>query len=930
MEATRFKRWKELPTMEQKRPDPDALLAQVKAEEAREQRGKLKIFFGAAAGVGKTYTMLQEGRAKYAEGVDVVVGYAEPHCRPETEAVLLGMEILPYKMIEYRGAKLKELDLEAALKRRPELILVDELAHTNAPGMLHTKRWQDVEELLRAGIDVYTSLNVQHLESLNDVVAQITGVIVRETLPDAVFEQADEIELIDLPPDDLLERFKEGKIYVAGQAERAMQSFFRKANLAALRELALRRAADRVNAQVQSARQEQFVRQTWPTADRVLVCITPSPSSAKVIRTAKRIAVATHAEWIAAYVETPKLSRLSDKARDRLLRNVRLAERLGAETVTLSGHNTVDEIINYARSRNVTRIIVGKSDRPRWVNLLFGSFVEELIHRSGEIDVHVVHGGGEKEEPSAEMMPRDELPVDWPQYARATFVVAICTGIVEVMFLLWPSFEPANLVMVYLVGAVVVATRYGRGPAVYAPILSVLALDFFFVNPRFEFAVHDTQYLITLVVMLGVALFISTLTVRIREQAQESRQRERRTEALYRMAGQLAGTAGMGKILEVAVRHVEEVFHSKVALLLPDADGRLTVRAASDSTMGRSIPELAVANWAFDNGQIAGRGTDTLPASEALYLPLIAGRGVIGVMGIVATRTHQLLAPEQRQLLEAFADQISLALERAELAETARQAEVKAETEALRSTLLSSVSHDLRTPLAVITGASSSLLEDDTGVEPPARRDLIQTIYDESNRLARLVGNLLDITRLEAGAVQLSRQLHPLEEIVGSALNRMDKQLEGRKLETSIPGDLPMVSVDGVLIEQVLINLLDNATRYTPPGTAIQVTAKAQDGQVMVEVADNGPGLGPGEEERIFEKFYRGASTGSQRGSGLGLPIARAILAAHGGRIWAENRPAGEGGGAAFRFTLSAEGTPPVRHLSKAAGNHQPDDMRHH
>lgn len=893
--------------MDEKRPDPDALLAQVKADETKAKRGKLKVFFGAAAGVGKTFAMLSDGRTRYAEGTDVVVGYAEPHARPETEALLLGMEILPYNFVEYRAARLKEFDLDAALKRKPELILVDELAHTNAPGLRHAKRWQDVEELIQAGIDVCTTLNVQHLESLNDVVAQITGIVVRETLPDDIFEKADEIELIDLPPDDLIERLEEGKVYIPAQAEQATRSFFRKSNLTALRELALRKTADRVNAQVQSARQEQFARQTWPTAERILVCITDSRSSTRLIRTAKRMAVALHAEWIVAHVETPRLQGMSNDARDRLLQNFHLAERLGAETVTLSGSNVAEEIVNYARSRNVSKIVVGKPDRPRWREVLLGSIVDDLIRASGEIDVEVIRGGAVGPEKRAFLPRRREQPFDWRPYAHAVLTVATCSGVAGLIHFAWPWFDLSNLVMVYLVGVVIVAARFGRGPSAFAAVLAVAAFDFFFVPPRLTFAVADTQYLLTFVVMLGVALLIATLTVRIREQAEASRQRERRTEALYRIAGQLASTVGRANLIKVAIENLEQVFAAKVEVMLKKGvqpqDGLPTLNPP------RGGAEEGVIQWVMEHQQIAGSGTDTLPASDALYVPLIASRGPVGVLSIHSASPGRLLSPEQWQLLEAFANQIALAIERDELAEEARQSQVHAEAEKLRSSLLSAVSHDLRTPLAVITGASGSLLEGKSR-DATAHKEMLQTINDEAERLGRLVTNLLDITRLESG-VKINRQWQPLEEIVGSALHRLDRQLGKHPLTTSIPADLPLVLVDGVLVEQLLVNLLDNAVRYTPPGTPIEVTATAQDKQVVVSVADAGPGLAPGEETSVFEKFQRGSTSGAKRGSGLGLAICRAIVQAHGGRIWAENKPA-SGGGAVFYFTLPLEGEPPV------------------
>lgn len=900
---------------EQSRPNPDALLANVRQDAAHARRGRLKIFFGAAAGVGKTFAMISEARRRAMEGLDVVVGYAEPHARPETEELLLGLDLLSPKRVEYRGTNLKEFDLEAALRRRPELLLVDELAHTNAPGLRHAKRWQDVEELLQAGINVYTTLNVQHLESLNDVVAQITGIIIRETVPDAVFDNANDVELVDLSPDELLERLQEGKVYIPQQADRAIRGFFRKPNLTALRELALRKVADRVSTEVLGARDVQSPRSTWPTRERILVCMTPSPTSAKVLRAAKRMVVSLHAEWIAAFVETPRHQGMGRSDRDQLQRNFRLAERLGAQTVTLSGHNAAEELVSYARQRNVTKIIAGKPDHPWWYDLFSRSLVDRLLRGSGEIDVYVVRGlpGEEPTRQADDSQGVEDEVFSTAQrhgFFWALLVPCLCTAAGAGLLAAWPAFALANLVMMYLVGVVYVASRYGHPAAVLASILSVASFDFFFVPPRLTFAVHDTQYLLTFAVMLGVAILIATLTARIREEVEASRRRERRTEALYRMTDALSGASGHQGLAETVVRHVREIFQARVAVLLPDESRGLSVRAASDGTLGRGPNDAGVAQWVFDHRQNAGRGTDTLPAAEALYIPLTASHGPVGVLALHHKDPAYLLSPDQRQLLGAVVDQIALTIERDQLAHTARQAQLQAETEYLRSSLLSSVSHDLRTPLAVITGASSSLLEGKP--DDNTRRDLARTINDESQRLTRLVGNLLDITRLEAGAVTLNRDWLPVEEVVGSALARLESQLSGRVVRTDVPTDLPLARCDGVLIEQVLVNLLENAVKYNPPESVISVSARVAGAEMIVEVADEGVGLEAGEEARIFEKFYRGGRSHGQRGAGLGLPICRAIIAAHAGRIWAENRqpPAH---GAVFRFALPLnESAPPI------------------
>jgi len=882
------------------RPDPEALLARVKEEEARRRRGKLKVFFGAAAGVGKTYAMLEAAREQRADGVDVLIGYVETHGRAETEALLEGLEILPRRSVEYRGTTLPEFDLDGALSRRPSLILVDELAHTNAPGSRHAKRWQDVLELLDAGIDVSTTVNVQHVESLNDVVAKITGVVVRETVPDSVLEQADEVELIDLPPDDLLERFKDGKVYVPDQAQEAVRNFFRKGNLIALRELALRRTAERVDAQMRVYMHEHAIGKAWPTAERLLVCVSPGPESARLVRAAKRMADQLDAPWVAAYVETPAQLRLPAEVRDRVTQTLRLAEQLGAETVRLPGEKMSEAILAFAHDRNVTKIVVGKPRRRLWTRILIGSIVDALVQGSGDIDIFVI-SAERQQGVSPSLIRRRAIPTDWAPYIWAMAVVALASG---VAWLTLPFFELANLVMVYLLGIVVVATRYGRGPSLAASVLSVAALDFLFVAPVFTFAVSDVRYLFTFAVMLLVGLVTSSLAARIRMQAVAARQREERTAALYAMSRELASTRGVDQLLTIAVRHISEVFRSQVVVLLPGAGGLVP---SGGGQFALDSNELGVAKWVHEHHQPAGLGTATLPGAAALYLPLQAPRGPVGVLGVRPADAHALDAPDQLHQLETFANQTALAIERAQLADEAQQAQVRMETERLRNSLLSSVSHDLRTPLATITGAASTILESGSRLDAQTRQELLESVREEADRLNRLVQNLLEMTRLESGALQLRREWHPLEEVIGAALSRLGKELADRRVDTRVPPDLPLVPIDDVLVEQVLVNLLDNAAKYTPRESPIRIMATATDRAVTVEVADRGPGLPRGEEDKVFEKFHRGVEGG--RGVGLGLAIAQGIVKAHGGRIWAQNLPEG---GVAFLFTLPLAGTPPA------------------
>lgn len=893
---------------EDRRPDPDELLARLQQQEARSHRGRLKIFFGAAAGVGKTYNMLDAAQTRRAEGVDVVVGYVEPHSRPETEALLEGLEVIPVRIVDHRGTQLREFDLDAALARNPELILIDELAHSNAPGLRHAKRWEDVEELLNAGIHVYTTVNVQHLESLNDVVAQITGTIVRETVPDSILEAADDVELIDTSPDELLIRLREGKVYLPKQAEQALQNFFRKGNLMALRELALRHTAERVDAQMQDYRQDKAIAQIWPASERIMVCISASPLSFRLVRAAKRMATGLHAEWITAYVEAPRSRRLSEENRNRVIQTLRLAEQLGAETVTLTEHNITEAILSYARKQNVTKIIVGKPAHPAWRDIVFGSVLNNLIRQSGSIDIYAISGEEGAPQPP-QWSPRVTNKVHWTIHLQSLGVIAICTLLASVLFLL--DFALANLIMVYLVGIVYVAARYGRAPSILASIVSILVFDFFFVSPNLTFSVLDTQYIITFAVMLLVSLTISNMTIRIKEQAEAAYEREQRMTSLYKISRDFANNSEVDTLAQIAIRHIENLFESHVVLLLPDEINRFRVLASPAAKEKLTEQERSVAEWAYEHGQNAGLGTHTLPGSQGIYIPLLTPQGKIGILGIYLSRTEQLPSPDQMHLLETFANQTALALERARLTNETENARVQIETERMRSSLLSSVSHDLRTPLAAITGAVSGLLQRERGLDARGR-EFAQIAYEEAERLNRLLSNLLEMTRLESGTINLEKEWQPLEEVIGTVRLRLDKLFEDHPLKTHLPDDLPLVPIDAILIEQVLVNLLENAVKYNPVGSPITLSASAYGQEVLVEVADQGAGIPLGEEERIFDKFYRVRPyTGS--GVGLGLAICKAAIEAHGGRIWAENTP---NGGAVFRFTLPLEGLPPQIDMS--------------
>jgi two-component system sensor histidine kinase KdpD len=883
------------------RPNPDELLARVAHEETRARRGKLRIFFGYAAGVGKTYAMLEAARREKAAGTEVVVGYVEPHGRVETESLLAGLESIPMLAVPYRGVTLREFDLDAALARRPQLLLVDELAHANAEVCRHAKRWQDVQELLDAGIDVWTTLNVQHIESINDVVAQITGVVVRERLPDAVLEQADEIELVDVTPEELMDRLQAGKVYIPKQAERALASFFHKSNLVALRELSLRQAAHRIQRDVDAARSERAAVSPWLTTERLLVCVGPSPNSARIVRATKRLANSLGAEWLAVAVNTGE-GRASAAMQEQTANNLRLAEQLGAETHTLVGRNVADTLLDFAHARNVTKIVVGKTALPRWKRWLVGTISDQLVEGAGDLDVCLVSGEGDT--PTAPRVLAPSAPYRWSEYGWAALVVgasALAAWAADV-----GGLAEANVVMMFFAGVAFVAARLGRGPAIFASVVSVLAFDFLFVPPHFTFAVSDTEYLITFTVMLGIGLAISELTSRLKSQLHASQQQERRTAQLYRMTRQLSELSGTEFLLRTAGRQLEEIFDAEVVMYLAEPDGSTTLRVGEKTSLNELPVNKIVAEWVTQNGKIAGAGTDTLPNATALFVPLVGSQRSVGSLGVRAKEPTRLLDPEERRLLESCASLIALAIERDESVLEAQQAQFQIEAEQLRNSLLSSVSHDLRTPLATIAGTASSLVE--RAIDP--ERELLQAIVDESRRLARLVDNLLEMARLDAGAIVLNRQWHVLEEIVGLALAAVKRDLAGHEVRVNIPNDFPLISVDSFLLEQVLVNLLENATRYTNPDSRIEISASIVGKSAEIRVADDGPGVPAGSESKVFDKFFRGSTVApdGRRGVGLGLAICRAIVEAHGGKISVVNRLAG---GAEFRIVLPCNETPP-------------------
>jgi two-component system sensor histidine kinase KdpD len=899
-----------MPTTSEQRPDPDWLLAKVKRQEAQARRGKLRIYFGSSAGVGKTYAMLATARALKGEGRDVVIGVVETHGRAETAALLDELEVLPPKSMPYRGKDLSEFDLDAALLRRPSLILVDELAHSNVQGARHPKRWQDVEELLAAGIDVFTTLNVQHLESLNDVVGGITNVRVWETVPDKVFDDADEVVLVDIPAEELLERLKAGKVYVPQQAERAANNFFRKGNLMALRELALRRTADRVEGDVQAYRVDKSIESVWKTGTALLTCVGPDAGAERVVRAAARLASQLNGEWHAIYVETPALQRLPPARRERILGTLNLAKDLGATTAVIADADVAMSVVAYARNHNLSKLVIGRDPSRRlwpWQR----SSGQKLALLAPDIDLVEI---GRTDGP----MRNGDTKGSWPPmpgaesngrrtFKRLRYVwAALACGLVTLLSIpLAEHFDRSNIVAIFILTVVLVAVRFGRGAAAMAAVLSVCSFDFFFVPPRFSFAVSDVQYLLTFCIMLAVGLITGQLTAGLRFQARVAAHREERAGSLYEIARDLSGAVQIDQVVAISDESIERTFRASAALLLPNAAGQLT---AASSRAGTTLTvDIGIAQWAFDRGQPAGFGTDTLPGSEVLYIPLRAPTRARGVLAVKARNRRLLRIPEQRQLLDTFAALIAIALERVHYVEVAQNAVVRMESERLRNSLLAALSHDLRTPLTVLVGLAESLTLTKPSLSP-AQRESAEAIQDEARRMSTLVSNLLDMARIESGEVKLNLQWQPLEEVVGSALNATHEMLKGHRVDVHIPRDLPLVRIDALLIERVLVNLLENASKYTPPGTRITLAAEVVADRLSVSVSDDGPGLAVGREEAVFQKFTRGERESATPGVGLGLSICRAIVESHQGKILAGHRP---GGGARFTFTLPL-GNPPA------------------
>lgn len=856
-------------------------------------KGRLRIFLGASPGVGKTYAMLNAAQTKNAKGEPVLVGYVETHGRADTEALLLGLESLPARIVAHRGLRLREFDLDAALRRRPSTLLLDELAHTNAPGSRHEKRWQDALELLDHGIDVWTTVNIQHIASLSDAVAGIAGIRVRELVPDSVLESADTVQVVDIAPEELIERLRSGKVYVAETVDHALEHFFRLDRLTALRELALRHAAQKVDAQLDD-RMNARPDAGYAAGERILVSVGSGPYSARLVRAAKIMADRLHARWFAVSVETPERAILTEADRARIGANLALARSLGAEVHTQSGERVSATLIAFAREHRVTRIVIGKPLHPRWRDYFKGSLLDEVIRGSGDIDVLVITGDKAQEETNG-AAPAAE-PRSWRGYAISLAVAVLALGL---NLLLRPHLELSDFAMIYLLGVVFCSFRYGFGPAVLAALLSTASFDFFFVPPFYTLNVANPMHFFTFCVMLGVSFMVATLAHRARVQAASAARNERQTWMLYSFTQKMAWANSLETLVLVSVNHLERNFGAQ-ARLMQAKDGVL-VRLPYGEAHLDSEREEGVARWVLENGKAAGKGTATLSGAAATYYPVASTTRTVAVLGLTFDEAHSPLDADTERLLEAHAHQLGLAIERFLLEEEARRRSLDVERESLRTALLSSVSHDLRTPLASIVGAATTQLDLGEALDAPTRNDLNQTVLDEALRMSRLVGDLLDMTKLEAGTMIAAREWLPVEEVLGAALRRMDKRLAGRPVTLALDPGLPFVFADGVLLEQLFVNLLDNAVKYTPAKTPIAFSACKQDGFAELVFEDHGPGLKPDEIGRLFERFYRGSQNEGQSGSGLGLAICRGIAKAHEGSIHAENA---EGGGARFVIRL--------------------------
>lgn len=888
------------------RPDPDSILESLHEKEDSKQ-GRLKIFFGYAAGVGKTYAMLDDAHEQLKCGVDVLVGYIEPHTRPETMQLLQGLPVLKPQTVLYRNIELKEFDLDEVLRRKPQLVLVDELAHTNAVGVRNRKRYQDIEELLNAGIDVYTTINVQHIESLNDVVEDITKIRVQETIPDYIFDRADNIKLIDIEPDELLHRFTEGKIYRPERAKTAMSNFFTHENLRLLREIAMRKATDRISFKNQNER--KFSDKMANT--KLLVCIGPSPSTAKCIRWTARAAEAFHAPWTAVFVENMESECLTEEQQKSIRSNMDLAVKLGADLVTLNGHDIAAVVAEYAKLSGITNIVIGKSRKMKTIKSLFEvDFEDKLISLLPNIEVHIIPGnvGRRPYRKPRKAEQKFNFRFSWQDTIK-TISMLIATTLLSLALRVF-DIGDQNMIMVYILCVLVISrATVGYAYGIIASVISVLTFNFFFTEPYFTFNAIQAGYPITFVIMLLVALITSALTVRVKTQAKLAVERERRTDVLYEINKKLLATRGLEKIVALANDYIVNLFGRSVVFYTADPEQGSAGNFAQapedeDASFLLTEDEKAVAHWVFINQKRAGAGTDTLMGAGAFYMPIIAQGRVLAVMGIFCSKG--ILNHNNRLFLRMIGSQVAMALERQRLSDEQRSILVESEKEKMRSNLLRAISHDLRTPLTGILGASSAILENDDYLDKPTRNKLIWNIKEDSQWLIRIVENLLSVTRINEGTMNVAKVPEAAEEIIAEAVTRIRSRFPQRRISVQVPDELLMVPVDGTLIAQVLINLLENAIKHSPNESLIEVYLKKNGAYAIFEVLDEGSGISKEDFPYLFESYMPNStkSPDSSRGMGIGLSICMSIIKAHSGKMEAENR---KEGGAIFRFTLPLE-----------------------
>ncbi|MEG2984877.1 MAG: sensor histidine kinase KdpD [Peptostreptococcaceae bacterium] len=895
------------------RPNPESLLSKITNDEAKLKRGQLKIFFGYAAGVGKTYSMLESAHNLKDSGVDVVIGYIEPHSRKETLDLIDGLEILEVKEIDYKNIALKEFNLDAALKRNPDVILVDELAHTNAKGCRHNKRWQDIEELLVAGIDVYTTVNVQHLESLNDIIEIVANVCVKETIPDKFIDISSQLELIDVEPDVLLERFNQGKIYKKEQAIRAKENFFTKDNLVALRELALRKTTEKVNKEVEITRLSKGGSIVLPTSDTILVCISPSPSSGKLIRTASRISQSSLSKLIAIYVKDPAREDMPKEMKSQLEANLELAKKLGAEVVLLHGDNIVEDILRFSKTRNVTKIIIGRNHRKHSVFSKFvkRDIVDKLIDEADYIDVHVIPYKGKessKYKPKKDSEFLAKFKVSYIDIIKLLIITLISTGFSYILKNM--GFIQENIYLTYILSIVIVSScTKGYGTGIISSILNIFLLNYLFTKPLYTFDIDDTNYIVTLVVFCVVGIITSTLTSRIQQQVDIYSKREQNTQMLYKVSSSFLRMSDKEEIINTGLKLLAMGLNKSTVCYINDKKQKQlklykNIIDDKDKKIFISDSEKAVAAWVFNNNKIAGSCTDTLPGSKGFYMPIVGINETLGVIGISCI--NEKIDNEDIRLIEAVIAQLAISIDRELLAEIQKEASLEIESERLRSSLLRAISHDLRTPLAGISGAISTIIKNKDKIDEDIINDLLNGVFEDTQWLIRLVENLLSMTRIDEGKLEVKKNPEIVEEVIAQSLHHIKKRIQDIKIKIEIPDEILFVPMDAKLIEQVFINLIDNAIKYSEEKCDIKIRIYEESYYVAFEVIDNGPGICENVIDNIFDRFFTGEVkySDSRKGVGLGLSICKSIINAHKGNLEVKNN---KDKGATFKFTLPKE-----------------------